>query len=201
LNRRRPTAGARGRPHRHRRESALQPRRQPALQRAKAHLRYAVHRANDQGQRQYREVWDRDGVLDKTTAYERLDQVKPQEHIYRFTLSPHPERQDASRTLDLRSWTRDVLGQLERNAGQRLEWFAVTHDHRDHRHVHAVLMSRRHLDSRHFQAMREAGDANARGQQRLLERRAQDPRQTAPAPQREREPTTLHRADRRQVAR
>ena len=32
---------------------------QAALKLAKEHLRYAVHRANEQGQRQYREVWDR----------------------------------------------------------------------------------------------------------------------------------------------
>jgi hypothetical protein len=165
-----------------------------ALKHAKGHLRYAVHRANDQGQRQYREVWDRDANVDKTTAYERLDRIKPEDHVYRFTLSPHPERQDVGQRLDLRSWTRDMLGQLERDAGQRLEWFAVTHEHRDHRHVHAVVLSRRHLDTRQFQAMREAGDANARGQQRRLERQAQDRLHTGPAPQREREPSVVRRA-------
>ncbi len=67
-----------------------------ALKLAKGHLRYAVHRTNEQGQRQYREVWDRDGTLDKETAYERLDQIQPADYVYRFTLSPHPERQDAA---------------------------------------------------------------------------------------------------------
>ncbi|MBV9544731.1 MAG: hypothetical protein JOY61_10165 [Chloroflexi bacterium] len=139
---------------------------QAALKLTKEHLRYAVHRANEQGQRQYREVWDRAGQIDKSAAYERLDRVGPNDHIYRFTLSPHPERQDAGKRLDLRSWTREMFGQLEQRTGQRLEWFAVTHEHRDHRHVHAVVVSARHLDAHQFQAMRETGDANARSQQR-----------------------------------
>jgi type IV secretory pathway VirD2 relaxase len=62
-----------------------------------------------------------------------------------------------------------MLAQLEREAGQRLEWLAVTHEHRDHRHVHAVVVSRGHLHTGQFQAMREAGDANARAQQRQLQ--------------------------------
>jgi len=148
-----------------------------ALKLAKGHLRYAVHRTNDQGQRQYREVWDRDGTLDKATAYERLDQVKPADYVYRFTLSPHPERQDAGQQLDLRQWTREMLAELERHAGQRVEWFAVTHEHPDHRHVHAVIRSARRLDVGHFRAMCETGDANARTQQRQLEQQRQAPGQ------------------------
>ena len=147
-----------------------------ALKLAKEHLRYAVHRVNELGQRQYREVWDRDGLLDKTTAYERLDHVTSDEHVYRFTLSPHPERQDAGSRLDLRSWTRDVLAQLEQRTGQRLEWFAVTHEHRDHRHVHAVVVSRQHLNASQFLPMREAGDANARMQQREPQQQRSFPR-------------------------
>jgi hypothetical protein len=150
-----------------------------ALKLAKGHLRYAVHRTNEQGQRQYREVWDRDGRIDKLTAYERLDQIKPADYVYRFTLSPHPERQDAGHKLDLRQWTREMLAQLERQSGQRVEWFAVTHEHPDHRHVHAVVRSDRRLDVGHFRAMCETGDTNARTQQRQLEQQRQAPRQPA----------------------
>jgi type IV secretory pathway VirD2 relaxase len=166
-----------------------------AVKRAKEHLRYAVHRSNEQGQRQYREVWDREGQLDKTTAYERLDRVRPEDHIYRFTLSPHPMRQDAGRQLDLRSWTRDMLAQLERDAGQQVEWFAVTHEHRDHRHVHAVVISSRHLDADDFRAMRQAGDANARAQQREHQPQRDAARQS-PGRDRELRPPRLRGLDR-----
>ena len=105
-----------------------------AIRLAKAHVRYGVHRPDEHGLRQYRELWDRDGRLSKQAAYARLDGVGHSDFIYRLTLSPHPERQDAGHQLDLRAWTRDMLAQLERDAGERVEWFAVTHEHRDHRH-------------------------------------------------------------------
>jgi len=133
---------------------------------AKQHVRYAVHRTNEHGQRQYREVWDRDGTLSKQTAYERLEGAGPRDYVYRLTLSPHPERQDLGQQLDLREWGRAMMARLEESAGQRLEWFAVTHAHPDHRHVHVVVRSRGHFTSAHFRAMREAGDQQARQQQR-----------------------------------
>lgn len=133
---------------------------------AKQHLRYAVHRTNEHGQRQYREVWDREGTLSKQTAYERLDEAGPREYVYRLTLSPHPERQDAGRQLDLREWGRSMMARLEQVSGQRLQWFAVTHVHVEHRHVHVVARSSGRFTPAHFQAMREAGDRQAHEQQR-----------------------------------
>jgi type IV secretory pathway VirD2 relaxase len=128
---------------------------------AKEHLRYAVHRTNEHGQRQYREVWDRAGALDKATAYERLDAAGPRDYVYRLTLSPHPERQDAGQRLDLREWGRAMMARLGTVSGQQLEWFAVTHAHVEHRHVHVVVRTRGHFTSAHFRAMREVGDQQA----------------------------------------
>ena len=85
---------------------------------AKEHLRYAVHRTNEHGQRQYREVWARGGTLSKQTAYERLDGAGPRDYVYRLTLSPHPERQDAGQRLDLREWGRAMMARLEAASGQ-----------------------------------------------------------------------------------
>ncbi len=137
-----------------------------ALRLAKGHVRYAVHRTNEHGQRQYREIWDRDGRLDKLTAYERLDRVRQDDYVYRLTLSPHPERQDGGTQLDLPAWTRAIMAHLERDTGRPLDWFAVVHAHTDHRHVHVVAISDCRLDVGHFRAMREAGDTNALAQQR-----------------------------------
>ncbi len=86
-----------------------------------------------------------------------------------------------------------MLAQLERQSGQRLEWFAVTHEHPDHRHVHAVVRSARRLDVGHFRAMCETGDANARTQQRQLEQQRQTPRQPGRARGLDRELPTARR--------
>jgi hypothetical protein len=143
---------------------------------AKEHLRYAVHRTNERGERQYREVWDRDGTLSKQTAYEQLDGAGPREYVYRLTLSPHPERQDLGQRLELREWTRAMMARLEETVGRRVEWFAVTHAHPDHRHVHVVARVRGHLGAAHFRAMRETGDQQAREQQRQPGREPVDDR-------------------------
>lgn len=151
-----------------------------ALRLAKGHVRYAVHRTNEHGQRQYREIWDRDGHLDKLTAYERLDRVRQDDYVYRLTLSPHPERQDGGTPLDLQEWTRAIMAHLERDTEQTLDWFAVVHAHTDHRHVHVVAIADRRLDVGHFRAMREAGDSNALAQHR--ERPRDTDRRVAAAP-------------------
>ena len=80
-----------------------------------------------------------------------------------------------------------MLAQLEREAGRRLEWFAVTHEHRDHRHVHAMVVSAGRLDAGQFRAMREAGDASARAQQRHLQQQRPAPPRPGRAPERGRE--------------
>ncbi|MGH2505814.1 MAG: relaxase/mobilization nuclease domain-containing protein [Ktedonobacteraceae bacterium] len=40
---------------------------------------------------------------------------------------------------DWRSWTREVMGDLEERQGKDLHWFAVKHDNTDNPHVHVVL--------------------------------------------------------------
>jgi type IV secretory pathway VirD2 relaxase len=151
-----------------------------ARQLAKGHVRYAVHRCNEQGQRQYREVWDRDGAVGKLRAYERIDRIQQDDYVYRLTLSPHPEYQDARRQLDLQDWTRQVMGQLEQDLGQRVDWFAVSHEHPDHRHVHVVAVSPRRLDVGQLRAMRDAGDRAALAQRE----RAHERERSAAAPRR-----------------
>jgi hypothetical protein len=137
-----------------------------AIRLAKGHVRYAVHRPNEQGRRQYRELWDRDGRISRQTAYERLDDARSADYVYRLTLSPHPERQDLQRRLDLQAWTRGMMRQLEQRAGQRLAWFAATHEHPDHRHIHVVAVTGHRLEVSDFQTLREAGDNHALDQQR-----------------------------------
>jgi hypothetical protein len=138
-----------------------------AIRLAKGHVRYAVHRPNEHGRRQYRELWDRDGRISRQTAYERLDDARPADYVYRLTLSPHPEHQDLNRRLDLQAWTRGMMRQLEQQAGQQLAWFAAAHEHPDHRHIHVVAVTGRRLDVPDFQVLREAGDNHEPAQQRL----------------------------------
>src|SRR5450631_1104328 len=56
-------------------------------------------------------------------------------HQFRFIVSP----EDAAEIGDLKSYTRDLITQMEKDLGTRLEWVAVDHWDTEHPHTHIVL--------------------------------------------------------------
>ncbi|WP_199261987.1 relaxase/mobilization nuclease domain-containing protein [Paracoccus binzhouensis] len=60
-------------------------------------------------------------------------------HHFRFIVSPD----DAPEMSDLRSFTRDLVGQMETDLGTRLDWVAVDHWNTAHPHVHLIVRGMR----------------------------------------------------------
>ena len=56
-------------------------------------------------------------------------------HHFRFIVSPD----DAPEMSDLRSFTRDLVGQIEKDLGTRLDWVAVDHWNTQHPHIHLIV--------------------------------------------------------------
>lgn len=56
-------------------------------------------------------------------------------HHFRFIVSPD----DALDMADLRSFTRDLVAQIEKDLGTRLDWVAVDHWNTEHPHVHLIV--------------------------------------------------------------
>ena len=56
-------------------------------------------------------------------------------HQFRFIVSP----EDAAELGDLKPYTRDLMAQMERDLGSRLEWVAVDHWDTEHPHTHIVV--------------------------------------------------------------
>jgi len=56
-------------------------------------------------------------------------------HHFRFTVSP----EDTADMTDLKAFTRDLMADMERDLGTRLDWMAVDHWNTDNPHVHVVL--------------------------------------------------------------
>ncbi|OJY71973.1 MAG: type VI secretion protein [Rhodospirillales bacterium 70-18] len=56
-------------------------------------------------------------------------------HHFRFIVSPD----DAPNMADLRSFTRDLVGQMEKDLGTKLDWVAVDHWNTEHPHVHLIV--------------------------------------------------------------
>jgi type IV secretory pathway VirD2 relaxase len=59
-------------------------------------------------------------------------------HHFRFIISP----EDAAELADLRSFTRELMQDVERDLGTRLDWVAVDHWNTDNPHVHVLIRGR-----------------------------------------------------------
>ncbi|MGE0294238.1 MAG: relaxase/mobilization nuclease domain-containing protein [Hyphomonadaceae bacterium] len=59
-------------------------------------------------------------------------------HHFRFIVSP----EDAADMADLRSFARDLMGQMEKDLGTKLDWAGVDHWNTDNPHVHIILRGR-----------------------------------------------------------
>jgi len=56
-------------------------------------------------------------------------------HHFRFIVSPD----DAEQLSDLKAFTRDLMGQAERDLGTKLDWVAVDHWNTEHPHIHVIV--------------------------------------------------------------
>ena len=56
-------------------------------------------------------------------------------HHFRFIVSPD----DAIEMADLKRFTRDLVGQMEKDLATRLDWVAVDHWNTEHPHVHLIV--------------------------------------------------------------
>ena len=59
-------------------------------------------------------------------------------HHFRFIVSP----EDAAEMSDLKGYTRDLMRQVEKDLGTKLDWVAVDHWNTDNPHVHVILRGR-----------------------------------------------------------
>ena len=74
---------------------------------------------------------------------------RPLTAAYRFVLSP-----EDARGLDLRHLTRQVMSQLERDAGASPPWVAAEHRNTAHPHVHILLAARLEVGPGVFRGLR-----------------------------------------------
>jgi len=93
-----------------------------------------------------REGVTRDGadarMFDATsdTADERAfaERCKDDRHHFRFIISP----EDAAELESLRGFTRELMADVERDLGTKLDWVAVDHWNTDNPHVHVLIRGR-----------------------------------------------------------
>jgi type IV secretory pathway VirD2 relaxase len=102
---------------------------------ARAHLRYiqrdGVTREGNPG-RLY------DAASDDADSHAFLERSENDPHQFRFIISA----EDSDRLADLKPVIRDLMQQMQRDLGTKLDWIAVDHFNTGHPHTHVVIRGR-----------------------------------------------------------
>jgi type IV secretory pathway VirD2 relaxase len=77
----------------------------------------------------------RSDAADERAFAERCEEDR---HHFRFIVSP----EDAAEMADLRALTRELMVDVERDLGTKLDWIAVDHWNTDNPHIHVLLRGR-----------------------------------------------------------
>jgi hypothetical protein len=131
-----------------------------AIGTALGHVKYIQHRPGKDLEQGGRDVFT--DTEDSVDAKELRDIVREYEGrgvvIHKLTLSPEVSPNDP------KEFTREVMHQLGSEKALDLQYWAVTHDNTDHRHVHVVVLSKDKngrlvkFDKRDYDLIKEFGD-------------------------------------------
>ena len=148
---------------------------------AQGSAHYYAQRADDSGDRQRREAFDKEhDALGQDEVNERLEAASEegQGYFYRLVMSPGTEAEPDG---DLKTWTRDVMAELEAQQDERLTWAAYEHAgddaHSSHAHVHVVVATDKKLDRDNLHELREAATDAWERQQTFNRELEHDPMQ------------------------
>jgi hypothetical protein len=142
-------------------------------QRAKATIRYIMHR-RERGERITRALFsDTEGDRQRLDAYRAIDAAPPGSRFLRVTISPDPKREDTRRDLNFRELTRATLVAFcKQFPNQDIQFFASVHEgHTDKRHVNMlVIFPGGRLTKEQWSQLREEATENSLNQRRRLDR-------------------------------
>jgi type IV secretory pathway VirD2 relaxase len=79
-----------------------------------------------------------DARADRTDERAFADRCSDDRHHFRFIISP----EGAGELADLRAFTRELMVDVERDLGTRLDWVAVDHWNTDNPHLHVLVRGR-----------------------------------------------------------
>ena len=101
----------------------------------KAHINYLRRDGVTRDGEKARLFGPGEGDVDGQAFAERCEEDR---HHFRFIVSP----EDAVEMTDLREFTRELMEQMEKDLGTKLDWVGVDHWNTDNPHVHIILRGR-----------------------------------------------------------
>ena len=79
-----------------------------------------------------------DAAGDEADVVAFAERCDDDRHHFRFIVSP----EDAGELADLRAFARDLMGQMEKDLGTRLDWVGIDHWNTDNPHIHVLVRGR-----------------------------------------------------------
>jgi hypothetical protein len=124
---------------------------------AKATIRYIQNRPGQDKTKTSRSLFSRDGPVDRSDAYQMIDDAEKGSVFFRFIISPDSKTEDTKRDLALRDVTAHTMLNFEEHIKQQVQWVGAVHaDHSPHRHVHILAVVPGRLQRQEFQALPQA---------------------------------------------
>jgi hypothetical protein len=138
--------------------------------RAKATVRYIQHRPGKDNEKTTRTLFGRHGVMERTDAYQMIDNAKKSDILFRFVINPDPSIEDQQKDLNMRQITESVMLKIEEITGKTVLWTAALHaDHTDKRHIHALAIVPGRLYAAHFNTLIHEATRTCRQQRQELD--------------------------------
>ena len=79
-----------------------------------------------------------DAETDDANVKDFTERCQDDRHHFRFIVSP----EDAADMEDLKRFTRELMAQMEKDLGTKLDWVAVDHWNTDNPHIHVIVRGR-----------------------------------------------------------
>jgi hypothetical protein len=123
---------------------------------AKAAIRHIQHRPGKDGQKAVRELYGRDGSMERGEAYQMIDEAEKGTVFFRIVISPDPATEDTEKDLRLAEITAQTMVHLADRLHKAVPYVTVEHDdHALHRHMHVLALVQGRLNTQDFQALRD----------------------------------------------
>lgn len=137
---------------------------------AKAAIRYIANRPGKEGKRLIRTLFNTDGKMERSEAYQIVNQAQKGSYFFRIVISPDPQKEDSGRDLSIREIVEKTMHSLEDRFKRQLQWVGAIHaDHAPHRHVHLVAILPGRLQVHDLAILRETATAASLEQRQQLD--------------------------------
>jgi type IV secretory pathway VirD2 relaxase len=108
-----------------------------SLKAMKLHLGYLTRSGVEKEGPERSRCYDENGPLEKRELDLRAEETARDRHHFRFIVSP-----EKGRELDLTQYASELVREMEKDLGTRLDYLAVNHYNTDNPHVHLIVRGR-----------------------------------------------------------